>query len=392
MVFVRFRHPENQLAFIRFLTFPTAGLQSPWSTKGESFRFSPLETPSMRRRTPWLHLVLFLLTLITTTMAGAMQAGVDPFSNPWQITNGLPFALTLMTILLVHEMGHYLMARYHSVRATLPYFIPAPPIPFIIGTFGAFIKMKSAPLDRRSLFDIGAAGPLAGLALAVPAVIVGLQLSTVSMDDGVSGGIALGSSLLLSFLSQLILGTLPDEANLIMHPIAFAGWIGLFITALNLLPVGQLDGGHVIYALFGQRYIWVSRLALVLILSLGLMRWWDGWLIWGVLLLFLGVRHPPSLDPYTPLDLKRKVLAWVTLAVLVVTFIPVPFSIQEPKVNARNSHQPTAAGAHLPESTALGSDKGLDVLVSTPARFVSLTPCSPDIWAPSLHAPVRNAG
>jgi len=346
----------------------------------------------MRRRTPWLHLVLFLLTLITTTMAGAMQAGVDPFSNPWQITNGLPFALTLMTILLVHEMGHYLMARYHSVRATLPYFIPAPPIPFIIGTFGAFIKMKSAPLDRRSLFDIGAAGPLAGLALAVPAVIVGLQLSTVSMDDGVSGGIALGSSLLLSFLSQLILGTLPDEANLIMHPIAFAGWIGLFITALNLLPVGQLDGGHVIYALFGQRYIWVSRLALVLILSLGLMRWWDGWLIWGVLLLFLGVRHPPSLDPYTPLDLKRKVLAWVTLAVLVVTFIPVPFSIQEPKVNARNSHQPTAAGAHLPESTALGSDKGLNVRVNTPARFVSRAPCSPDIWSPSLLAPVRNAG
>ena len=277
----------------------------------------------------WLHILLFLLTLVTTTMAGALQNGVNPISDPWHISSGLPFAITLMTILLVHEMGHYLVARYHGVKATLPYFIPAPSF---IGTFGAFIKMDSPPPDRRSLFDVAAAGPLAGLALAVPAVIVGLQLSVVSPDDGVGGGISLGSSLLLSFLSQITLGLLPDEANVIMHPIGFAGWIGLFVTALNLLPVGQLDGGHVVYALFGQRHIWVSRLALVLILTLGLMRWWDGWLIWGVLLLFLGVRHPPPLDPYTPLDLKRKIMAWVTLAILVVTFIPAPFSIQEPKV------------------------------------------------------------
>ncbi len=291
-----------------------------------------MKDETQRGRKPWLHLILFLLTLLTTTMAGAMQAGVNPLADPWQMTSGLPFAITLMTILLVHEMGHYLMARYHGVQATLPYFIPAPPIPFIIGTFGAFIKMKSAPQDRRSLFDVGAAGPLAGLILAIPAVIVGLQLSTVSMDDGMGGGITLGSSLLLSFLSQITLGLLPDEANIIMHPIAFAGWIGLFITALNLLPVGQLDGGHVVYALFGQKHIWVSRLTLVVILSLGFMRWWDGWLIWGVLLLFLGVRHPPPLDPYTPLDLKRKIVGWLTLAILAVTFIPTPFSIQEPKV------------------------------------------------------------
>ena len=281
-----------------------------------------------RRRKPWLNIALFGITLVTTTMAGALQNGVNPLTDPYQVTSGLPFALTLMTILLVHEMGHYFMARYHGVQATLPYFIPAPSF---IGTFGAFIKMKSPPMDRRSLFDVGAAGPLAGLVLAIPAVIVGLYLSTVSTDGGTGGGITLGSSIFLRFLSQLTLGLLPDEANIIMHPIGFAGWIGLFITALNLIPVGQLDGGHVAYALFGQRHIWVSRLSLATILALGLTRYWDGWLIWGALLLFMGVRHPPPLDPVTPLDLKRKLVGWFVLVVLVLTFIPAPFSIHQPK-------------------------------------------------------------
>ena len=282
-----------------------------------------------QRKKLWLHVVLSLLTLLTTTLAGAWQNGVDPLSDPWQITSGLPFAITLMTILLVHEMGHYLTARYHGVRATLPYFIPAPSF---IGTFGAFIKMNSPPPDRRSLFDVAAAGPLAGLVLAIPAVIVGLQRSTIMPQETTGGGIFLGSSLLLTFLSQITLGLMPDEANIIRHPIAFAGWIGLLVTALNLLPVGQLDGGHVAYALFGERSIWISRLALGVIFTLGLLRWWDGWLVWGLLLLFVGVRHPAPLDPYTPLDFKRKLIAWLTLIILVVTFIPVPFSIQESKV------------------------------------------------------------
>lgn len=296
---------------------------------GDTKFYSSVAPLSWRSGRLWLHVVLFLSTLVTTTLAGALQTGVDPLAEPWEITAGLPFAVTLMTILLVHEMGHYFMSRYHRVRATLPYFIPAPSF---IGTFGAFIKMDSPPHDRRSLFDVGAAGPLAGLVLAVPAVIIGLRLSTISPDGGMGGGIALGSSLLLNFLSQITLGLVPDEANIIMHPIGFAGWIGLLVTGMNLLPVGQLDGGHVVYALFGQRHIWISRLALVIILLLGFLRWWDGWLIWGVLLLFMGVRHPPPLDPYTPLDLKRQIVAWLTLAILALTFIPAPFSIQEPKV------------------------------------------------------------
>ncbi len=299
---------------------------------------------------PWLHILLFLCTLVTTTMAGAMQNGVDPLSNPWEIYSGLPFAVTLITILLVHEMGHYLMSRYHGVKATLPYFIPAPSF---IGTFGAFIKMNSPPPDRRSLFDVAAAGPLAGLVLAIPAVIIGLQLSTVSPDDRTGGGITLGSSLLLNFLSQITLGLLPDDANIVMHPIGFAGWIGLLVPAMNLLTVGQLDGGHVIYALFGERYLWVSRTASVAILSLGFLRWWDGWLIWGLLLLFLGLRHPPPLDPYTPLDTKRKFMGWLMLAILAVTFIPIPFSIQEPSVR-QERFQPRPATAPLVEARIHG--------------------------------------
>ena len=280
-------------------------------------------------RKPWLHLILFLVTLLTTTVAGAVQNGANPLAEPWEILSGLPFAVTLMSILLVHEMGHYLTSRYHGVKASLPYFIPAPSF---IGTFGAFIRMQSSPPNRRSLFDVAAAGPLAGLALAVPAVIVGFQLSTVAPQEPSGGGITLGSSLLLSALSKFTLGVLPDDANIVLHPIGFAGWIGLLVTAMNLLPAGQLDGGHVTYALFGQRYIWVSRLTVLSILTLGVMRWWDGWLIWGLLLLFMGVRHPLPLDPDTPLDAKRKFLGWFLLATLAVTFIPVPFSFQEAEV------------------------------------------------------------
>lgn len=302
------------------------------------------------QRKPWLHILLFLSTLVTTTLAGAMQSGVDPLSNPSQLYSGLPFAVTLMTILLVHEMGHYLVSRYHGVGASLPYFIPAPSF---IGTFGAFIKMKSPPPDRRSLFDVAAAGPLAGLVLAIPAVIIGLRLSTTSPTGDAGGGLALGSSLLLSFLSQVTLGLSPDEVNIVLHPIGFAGWIGLLVTAMNLLPVGQLDGGHVVYALFGKRCIWVSRAAVAAILLLGILRWWDGWLVWGLLLLFLGLSHPAPFDPHTPLDPKRTFLGWLMLVILAVTFIPVPFSIQEPSVRQERP-QPKPATAPLVEAKVEG--------------------------------------
>jgi membrane-associated protease RseP (regulator of RpoE activity) len=277
----------------------------------------------------WLHIALFLTTLITTTAAGALQAGVDFLSYPLEIVAGLPFSLTLMSILLVHEMGHYLTSRYYGVKATLPYFIPGPPI---IGTFGAFIRMQSQMPDRRSLFDIGAAGPLAGLILAIPAVVVGFRFSSVGLDDSSGGGLTLGSSLLFSLLSKVTLGVMPDDANILLHPIAFAGWVGLLVTAMNLLPAGQLDGGHVTYALFGRKYIWVSRLTVIFLLTLGIARWSYGWIIWGLLILLVtGVRHPPPIDPETPLDAKRKFMGWFLLGTLAVTFIPVPLSFQEPE-------------------------------------------------------------
>jgi membrane-associated protease RseP (regulator of RpoE activity) len=171
----------------------------------------------------------------------------------------------------------------------------------------------------------------------VPAVVAGLSLSTFDGDQSKSEGITLGSSLLLTLLTKLTLGHFPDTVNITLHPIAFAGWIGLFVTALNLLPVGQLDGGHIVYALFGARHIWISRLGFLFIFSLGLLRWWDGWLVWSILLLFLGFRHPPCLDSYTPLDLKRKVLGWFMIGVFIFTFTPAPFSFTEPVVELRES-------------------------------------------------------
>ena len=201
-------------------------------------------------RIPTVNKVLFGLTALTTTMAGAYMAGGElslahPVRAIAELFTGLKFSIPLMAILLFHEMGHYLTARRNDVRATLPYFIPAPfPSLFIIGTFGAFIRMKAPPRSRRVMFDVGAAGPWAGMLLAIPAVMIGLKLSQVGPLDQSGGGLELGNSLLFYGLSRWILGVDLNSVMINLHPIAFAGWIGMFVTALNLLPVGQLDGGQ----------------------------------------------------------------------------------------------------------------------------------------------------
>lgn len=281
-----------------------------------------------KRRVPLLHLVLFFATLLTTCTAGAFQQGANPFADPSVLLLGFPFAATLMSILLFHEMGHYLLARVHGVRASLPYFIPGPP--FFVGTFGAFIRMKSPPANRRALFDVGAAGPWAGVILAIPAVIVGLSLSEVRPLSplDVEGGIILGNSMLFSALTRLVLGVSADEVSIVLHPIALAGWFGLFVTFLNLLPVGQLDGGHVTYSLFGRTHRWISRIALFAILLLGF-QGWQGWFVWAVLLSLLGIDHPPTLDLFSSLDPRRKLYGWCTVGLFVLTFIPVPITIVE---------------------------------------------------------------
>jgi membrane-associated protease RseP (regulator of RpoE activity) len=280
----------------------------------------PYPAPPGKPRVFW-NLVLFGLTLITTVLAGALQEGVNPLTHPEQIVRGIPFALALMGILLAHELGHYLVARKNGVNVTLPYFIPAPSF---IGTFGAFIKMRSPARDRRMLMDIGAAGPLVGVVVSIPILILGLSLSEVKEIEG-QVGTNLGDSLLLWLISRWVVGEIPLGHDVIIHPVGFAGWIGLLVTSLNLLPVGQLDGGHVVYALVGEKQKKISKIVFAGLLALGIFGW-EGWLFWALLLWIMGFRHPPPLEWWVPLDWKRKVLGWVTLAVFALTFIPVPFS------------------------------------------------------------------
>ncbi|TMA77926.1 MAG: site-2 protease family protein, partial [Deltaproteobacteria bacterium] len=199
-----------------------------------------------------IHVILFLATLLTTTLAGTFQAGVNPFADWRLLARGLPFSMTLMSILLVHEMGHFVVSRWHGVEATPPYFIPGPP--FLIGTFGAFIRMRT-PTNRTALFDVGAAGPWAGFLIAIPAVLYGLAHSEVRPLVGPEPvGITLGNSVVFALLTKLALHVSPQDVTIVLHPVALAGWFGLFVTFLNLLPVGQLDGGHVIYALLGRAH------------------------------------------------------------------------------------------------------------------------------------------
>jgi membrane-associated protease RseP (regulator of RpoE activity) len=234
-----------------------------------------------------------------------------------------------MVILTIHELAHYVASRRHHVSATLPYFIPAPSF---IGTFGAFIKMTSPIVTRRALIDIGASGPIAGFIVSVIASIAGLCLSEIVPLAKVQDAIVLGDSLLFSFLSRIIVGHLPDTVDILLHPVAFAGWIGLFVTSLNLLPVGQLDGGHIAFAILGGRHRYVSITFLAALATLGFIAiagiyGWEGWGIWAVLLLLLRIQHPPVLYWETPLDRTRKYIALASLLIFIVTFIPAPFKI-----------------------------------------------------------------
>lgn len=269
----------------------------------------------------FLHLFLFVLTFLSTVFAGALQVGVNILEEPEKIYKGLPFSLTLMSILLAHELSHYVASRKHKVKATLPYFIPAPTL---IGTFGAFIKMKSPVTTRKALLDIGVSGPLAGFIISVAVSIIGLSFSKVVTIQEAKGAISLGDSLLFSTLSRLILDYQPGSQDILLHPVAFAGWIGFFVTSLNLLPVGQLDGGHIAYALFGEKHAYFSKVLIPIMFLLGLLLW-EGWAIWSVLLLILGLKHPPVFYSEVPLDGKRKFIGWLGFLIFFITFIPVPF-------------------------------------------------------------------
>ena len=278
-----------------------------------------------------INVVLLLATIITTLMAGAIISGVIMRSpevflrRPALLLEGFPFAFTLLLILGVHEMGHYVAGRYHRTAVTLPYFIPMPPFGALpLGTLGAFIQLRSPIPSRRALFDIGVAGPLAGLVIAIGAFAVGLSAS-----QPVHGG---GSSLIVgrSIFTTFMIGLLQPDAlqpgfGVRMNPVMLAGWLGLFVTVINLLPIGQLDGGHILYAVMGRRARWAGFITIGVLVILGVVFGATTWLVWAVLGLVFGVKHAPALDDITPLDPARKFMALLTLVIFVLIFVPVPF-------------------------------------------------------------------
>jgi membrane-associated protease RseP (regulator of RpoE activity) len=329
--------------------------------------------PALERAVfPPLNIALFLITLLTTTMAGAYMAGADlsishPLASIAGLGAGLSFSLPLMAILLAHEMGHFFTSRRHGVETSAPYFIPAPfPSIFIIGTFGAFIRMRSLPRTRNAMFDIGAAGPWAGILVAVPCVLIGLHFSQIGPLGQSAGGFELGNSLLFFGLARWMLGVNPDLVNVSLNPIAFAGWLGLLVTTLNLLPVGQLDGGHVIYTLFPKHHRTISKLfvfscALMVVVPLALgYDFWLGWLLWGFIAVALGLGHPSTADRDTPLDSGRRFAAWMTVALFIVTFSPVPVSISSspPQQPEQPSSQVYEIIQHAPAHRAIAHPRG----------------------------------
>lgn len=284
------------------------------------------EAPAIPPEWKW-NLAGFLLTVLSTLWAGTYLEGApwDFFlRQPGRLVEGVPFAASLLAILAAHELGHYVAARRYGLHVTLPFFIP---MPFLspIGTLGAVIKMKTPIYTRRMLLDVGAAGPLAGIVVAIPVAVYGIAHSPILPVEGASG-LQLGEPLLFKLLLAAVAPEIPPGHDLYLDSIAFAGWIGLFVTALNMLPIGQLDGGHVLYALLGRGQHWLGRLFFLALVVMG--WWWQGWFLWAALLLLLvRIKHPPVLDPGAGLDRRRRIAGWLAVAVFVGCFTPVPFEL-----------------------------------------------------------------
>ncbi len=296
----------------------------------------------------WVHALLLAATFLTTTYAGARLAGFAPrppvpgglLPGPAlslaDLAPGLWFSLPLMAVLLAHEAGHYALGRRHQMSVSPPWFLPAPDVLSLIGTFGAFIRIRSPFVNRPALLDVGAAGPLAGFVVAVPAAVLGLRWSALVpappaqspvrfglLYDGYL--VPLGGSLGFDALVAL---AAPHSAHgvLILHPLAIAGWVGLLFTALNLLPVWQLDGAHVLFALVGKGQTWAGAAAVAAAAAGGFL--WPGWWVWAAVVVLLGrgsVKHPPVYDSMLPLDRRRRAVGWACIAVLLLTLPPRPF-------------------------------------------------------------------
>lgn len=290
---------------------------------------------SFRRERLPLHVLLFLLTLFTTTVVGAglsrtfhsnrpvdldqdFAVIVSLWSHPGLLVEGLPFSLTLLTILLAHELGHYVTCVRYRIDASLPYFLPAPTL---IGTLGAFIRIRSPIYSKRALFDVGVAGPIAGFVFLLPALMLGLLHSRVLPGIGVRGDFIFGAPLLLRFLEALVFPGVP-VSDISLHPVARAAWVGILATALNLLPIGQLDGGHILYSFFGEKHKWLSRIFVAALVPVGIFFSWS-WLVWAVILTIFGLRHPVIFD-YSELGPTRTALGWFALVMFLLCFTLAP--------------------------------------------------------------------
>jgi membrane-associated protease RseP (regulator of RpoE activity) len=299
----------------------------------------------------WLHGLLFVVTFATVAAGGALLAGTPAATAAWPqaltlealraafegwlgaLAPGVDFAMALMGVLLTHECGHYFVAKRYLINASPPYFLPAPPWWNFIGTFGAFIRLRSPIVDRQQLMDVGAAGPWAGFVVALTLLLVGLTRSQVVPDAAhdfpfvvffLGNAVPLGDCLVTWAARIWLLG----EGTIVLHPLALAGWVGVFVTMLNLLPLGQLDGGHILYAMVGERQKLIAKLAWLALIPLGI--GFKGWWVWAALILLLSrgrIAHPSVLDRFRSIPASRRWLGWGTLALFVVTFTPVPFYI-----------------------------------------------------------------
>lgn len=293
-----------------------------------------------QRRSLAIAVLLFLLTVISTLAVGAQfassyAAGQSPdfenffstyatlLSHPQLLLAGMPFAFTLLGILLAHELGHFFACRYYGISASYPYFIPAPTL---IGTLGAFIRIRSPIFNRKALFDVGLAGPVVGFLFAIPALAVAVLYSRVVPFSEAHASIVFGEPLALRLLAGLLRPDVP-AGDLLLHPVGRAAWVGLFATALNLLPSGQLDGGHILYAAASKYHRRITFGVALLLIPLGVF-FWRGWILWSVLLLGLGFRHPPLLNRWEPLDRRRLLWTAVAIVIFVLCFMPMPVLVR----------------------------------------------------------------
>jgi membrane-associated protease RseP (regulator of RpoE activity) len=285
---------------------------------------------------PWINAVLFVLTLLSVVFIGALNEGGQPLHRPADLILGLPFAGTLLGILTAHELSHYFVGRRYGSPVSLPYFIPLPLN--ILGTMGAVITQKGPMRSRKALFDIGIAGPIGGLVVAIPLLFLGLLLSDVQPLPQNQAYYLEGNSLLYFLAKWIVFGRpLPaGGVDVMLHPVAFAAWAGLMVTALNLFPVGQFDGGHVTYAMFGRTAWTIARVFVGMMITWGIILNFMGneagwtWVVWGGLGFLMGVRHPAPLNDVTPLDSMRRWIGWGVVIIFILTLVPIPLTIVTP--------------------------------------------------------------